>query len=94
VCAYDDALLVVTIGWVLPWFVCGWLPETLVLIPLGIMPPAAVEFARLGILTVLHQTVLIALGLHKTHQICWIKGLVIGLVSNGVVFVMFMAFLR
>ena len=91
---YDDALLVVSIGWVLPWFLCGWLPETLILIPFGVMPPAIVEIVRLGIVAVIYQTALIALGMRRTHDIGWIKGVVIGLVTNAVNFIMFLAFLR
>jgi hypothetical protein len=92
--SYDDTLLVVSIGWVLPWFICGWLPETLILIPFGVMPPAFVEIMRLGILSVIYQTVLVALGMRRTHNIGWIKGVVIGLVTNAVNFIMFFAFLR
>jgi hypothetical protein len=85
---------VVSISWVLPWFVCAWLPETLILIPFGIVFPAFVEIVRLGVLAVVYQTVLIASGLRRTHNVSWFKGVVIGLVSNGVMFVMFLAFMR
>ncbi len=92
--AYEDALLVVAIGWVLPWFVCGWLPETFFFMPLKVLPGALVEIVRLGVLPVIWQTMLIATGLRKTHEISWTKGIVIGFITNGVVFVMFVVFLR
>jgi hypothetical protein len=46
------------------------------------------------LLAVVYKTLLIAIGLRRTHEISWSKGIVIGLLSNGIVFIMFLAFLR
>jgi hypothetical protein len=86
--------MVVSLGWVLPWFVCGWLPETLVLIPFDLQLHPAVEIIRYSVLPVVWQTALVALGLHKTHGIGWPYTALTGLAGNGIMFVMFFAFLR
>ncbi|MFX1514501.1 MAG: YIP1 family protein [Promethearchaeota archaeon] len=91
---FEDTLFVVTIGWIVPWSICGWLPETLILIPFDIWPPLWLELVRYMILPILWQTVLITLGLRITHEVSWIKGVLIGLISNGIVFILFMTYMR
>ena len=90
----DDALAAVSLGWVLPWFVCGWVPETLVLVPFGLSLHPAIEVARWSVLPGLYQTALVAVGLRRTYGVSLSCAVFIGLVGNGIVFVMFFAFLR
>ncbi len=42
----------------------------------------------------LWQTALVALGLRITHEIGWLRGVAIGLLSVVVFFIMFLAFMR
>ena len=92
--AFDDALMVITLGWVMPWFVCGWLPETLVFIPFDLWIHPLIDILRFSAFPVIWQTILVAYGLRRTHGLSWIYGIVIGLVTNGVMFIMFFTFLR
>jgi hypothetical protein len=90
---FEDALLVCALGWVVPNLICMWIPETL-LAPLGVEWPQWLEIPRLMVVPVLWQTALVTVGLRTTHQIGWIRAILIGLLSVVVFFVMFLAFMR
>jgi len=53
-----------------------------------------VETLRLMVLPPLWQGVLVAVGLRETHDVGWIWGFVIGLVTVGVFFISFLAYMR
>ena len=90
---FEDALVVCALGWVVPNLICMWIPETL-LVPLGVSWPGWVETPRLMVIPPLWQTALVATGLRMTHEIGWLRAILIGLLSVGVFFVMFLAFMR
>ena len=46
------------------------------------------------VISPLWQTALVALGLRITHEIGWLRAILIGLLSVVVFFVMFLAFMR
>jgi hypothetical protein len=49
---------------------------------------------RLSVFPVVWQILLIAVGLRKTHNVFWFKGIAIGLLTVVVFFFMFLAFMR
>jgi hypothetical protein len=71
---YEDALVVCGLGWVVPSAVLRWIPETLLVPILGVFWPAWVETLRLMVLPVVWQIVLVAMGLHETHEVGWFAG--------------------
>jgi hypothetical protein len=92
---FEDALVVVAIGWVVPSFYFMWLPETFWAPFMGRGAfPQWVELLRLSVFPVIWQVYLIASGMRSTHKIGWARALFIGLMSEGVFFTMFLAFMR
>lgn len=92
---FEDALAVVAIGWVAPSFYFMWLPETFLVPFLGNeFMPAWLNLLRVSFFPVIWQTYLVAMGMRKTHQTTWIRALVIGVTSEVVFFMMFLAFMR
>jgi hypothetical protein len=94
VCQFEDALMVCALGWVVPSMVLMWIPETLVVPILGAFWPAWVETLRLMVLPVIWQTLLVAVGLRETHEVGWLRGLGIGLVTVLAFFISFLAYMR
>ena len=92
---FEGALSVVTIAWVTPSFVLMWLPETVISLFFGEVPwPDWVEIARLAILAPIWQVVLTVIGIRQTHQAGWWRAIIIGLVTTGFGFLMFLPFMR
>ncbi|MBN1136723.1 MAG: hypothetical protein JXM73_09055 [Anaerolineae bacterium] len=92
--SFEDALVVGGLAWVVPNLILMWLPET-VLVPIfGVFWPTWVETLRLMALPPLWQSVFVAIGLRETHDVGWVWGLVIGLVTVTVFFVSFLAYMR
>jgi hypothetical protein len=90
---FEDALMVCGLAWIVPNLICMWIPEML-LVPFGVSWPSWLETLRLMVIPPLWQTALVALGLRITHEICWLRGVLIGLLSVVVFFIMFLAFMR
>ena len=94
-CAFEDALVVNSIAWVIPSFVLMWLPETFLVPFFGGVPwPGWVDLLRLSLLAPIWQVALVVVGMRKTHGVGWIRGIVIGLVVTGVGFGMFLPIMR
>lgn len=97
---FENALIVIGLAWVIPSFYLMWIPETV----LGVIPlvssveqieiPFMVELFRLMIIPPLWQTIITAVGLRETHGVSWFWGIVIGIVTTGLSFAMFLAFMR
>jgi hypothetical protein len=85
--------MVCGLAWIVPNLICMWIPETL-LVPLGVSWPSWLEILRIMVIPPLWQMALVALGLVITHEIGWLRGVVIGLLSVVVFFIMFLAFMR
>jgi hypothetical protein len=92
--AFDNALLICGLGWVVPNLICMWIPETLLVPVGGVFWPEWVEMLRLTIIPPLWQTVIVAFGLRETYEVSWGKGIAIGLLSVLIFFIMFLAFMR
>jgi hypothetical protein len=91
---FGDALVVCGLAWVVPSMVLMWIPETLVVPLFGVFWPMWVEQLRLMVIPVAWQILLVALGLGETHQVGWLRGIGIGLVTLLVFFVSFLAYMR
>ena len=91
---FEDALFVCSVGWVVPSFYLMWLPETLLVPLFGEFWPAWLNMLRVMVLPIIWQTLLIAVGLRKTYDVNWIKGIGIGFLTVIVCFIMFLAFMR
>ncbi len=98
---FEDALLVLCIAWIVPSFFLMWIPETTfaILSSFGLIS-AKIEFHpilemfRLMIIPPIWQSVLTAIGLKQTHQIGYLRGILIGIFATGLSFIMFLAFMR
>jgi hypothetical protein len=90
---FEDALMVCGLAWIVPNLICMWIPETL-LVPLGVEWPGWLEILRIMVIPPLWQTALVSVGLHITHQVGWLRAVLIGLLSVAVFFIMFLAFMR
>jgi hypothetical protein len=90
---FEDALMVCGLAWIVPNLICMWIPETL-LVPLGVTWPGWLETLRIMVIPPFWQTALVALGLRITHEIDWLRAILIGLLSVVVFFVLFLAFMR
>ncbi|MGC9399922.1 MAG: YIP1 family protein [Anaerolineae bacterium] len=91
---YEDALVVCGLGWVVPNAILMWITET-ILVPLfGVFWPAWIETLRLMVLPVAWQIVLVGVGLRETHEVGWVRGLGIGLITVMVFFASFLAYMR
>jgi hypothetical protein len=91
---YEDALIVCGLGWVVPNAILMWIPETLLVPFFGAFWPEWIEILRLMVLPVAWQIVLIAMGLHETHNVGWARGLGIGLMTVMIFFISFLAYMR
>jgi hypothetical protein len=91
---YEDALVVCGLGWVAPSAILMWVPETILVPIFGVFWPAWVETLRLMVLPVAWQIVLVAVGLRETHDVGWVRGLGIGLMTVVVFFISFLAYMR
>ncbi len=91
---YENALVVCGIGWVVPNMICMWIPETLLVPIFGVFWPTWVEMLRLMIVPPIWQIAIVVVGLRKTHEVGWLAGIGIGVVTVAVFFVMFLAFMR
>lgn len=98
---FENALVVVSIAWIIPSFYLMWIPETTfgVLSALNIMPnnlefPFIFDAIRLMIIPPLWQTALTAIGLKQTHNTGWITGILIGILTTSISFFMFLVFMR
>lgn len=92
--AFEDALVVCGLGWVVPSTILMWIPETLLVPIFGVFWPTWVETLRLMVLPPLWQSLLVAAGLRETHEVGWVWGIVIGTVTVGVFFISFLAYMR
>jgi len=93
-CRFEDALAVCAVGWVVPSAVLMWVPETILVPVFGVFWPTWLETLRLMVIPVVWQALLVAVGLRQTHQVGWLRGVGIGLVTVMVFFVTFLAFMR
>jgi hypothetical protein len=91
---FDGALLVCGIGWVVPNLILMWIPETLLVPIFGVFWPEWAELIRLTVIPPIWQTALVALGVRKIYDVHTIWATVLGLVSVGAFFIMFLAFMR
>ena len=91
---FEDALAVCAIGFVVPWTIFTWLPETFLAPFFGVFWPLWLDMVRVSVFPVIWQILLIAVGLRKTHNVFWFKGVAIGLLTVVVFFFMFLAFMR
>jgi len=85
--------MVCVLAWIVPNLICMWIPETL-LVPLGVEWPGWLEILRIMVIPPLWQAALVAVGLHITHQVGWLRAVLIGLLSVAIFFIMFLAFMR
>jgi hypothetical protein len=91
---FEDALMVCGLGWVVPSAVLMWVLETMPVPIFGVFWPGWMETLRLMVLPPVWQTLLVAVGLGETHEIGWLRGLAIGIVTVLVFFVSFLAYMR
>lgn len=91
---FEDALVVGGLAWVVPNAILMWLPET-ILVPLfGAFWPMWVETLRLTVIPPIWQSLFVAVGLRETHEIGWLRGMGIGLVTVVIFFISFLAYMR
>ena len=91
---YEDALVVCGLGWVVPSAVLMWIPETILVPIFGVFWPAWMETLRLMVLPPIWQSLWVAIGLRETHEVGWMRGMGIGVVTVLVFFVSFLAYMR
>lgn len=91
---FEDALAVCGVAWVVPSTVLMWVPETILVPIFGVFWPNWIETLRLIVLPPVWQTVLVALGLRESHDVGWLRGLSIGIVTVLVFFISFLAYMR
>ena len=91
---YEDALVVCGLGWVVPSAILMWIPETILVPIFGVFWPAWIETLRLMVLPVAWQIVLVGIGLRETHEVGWLRGVGIGVVTVLVFFISFLAYMR
>ena len=91
---FEDALAVCSVGFVVPWTFFTWIPETFIVPFFGIFWPLWIELLRVMVFPTIWQVLLITVGLRKTHDIGWIKGIGIGILTVITFFIMFVAFMR
>lgn len=91
---FEDALVVCGLAWVVPNAILMWLPETILVPVFGAFWPMWVETIRLTVLPPLWQSAFVAIGLRETHEVSWVKGIGIGVVTVLVFFVSFLAYMR
>lgn len=91
---FDDALVVCGLGWIVPNLICMWTPETLLVPISGVFWPEWVEMLRLMVIPPIWQTAIVGIGLRKTHNVGWVRGMATGLLSVVIFFIMFLAFMR
>lgn len=91
---FEDALAVCSVGFVVPWTFFTWIPETFIVPFFGVFWPLWIELLRVMIFPTIWQTLLIAIGLRKTHEVGWTKGIGIGILTVITFFIMFAAFIR
>ena len=77
----------------MPNLICMWIPETL-LVPLGVEWPGWLEILRIMVIPPLWQVALVAVGLRITHQVGWLRAVLIGPLSVAGFSSMFLAFMR
>jgi len=92
---FVDALVVISVAWVIPSFVLMWLPETLIVPFAGGAPwPDWIDLLRLSILAPVWQIGLVFIGMKETYGIGWVRSITIGLVVTSIGFGMFLPFMR
>ncbi len=91
---FDGALLVCGIGWVVPNLILMWIPETFLVPIFDVFWPEWVELIRLTVIPPIWQTAIVALGVRRMYDVNLIWATVLGLVSVGAFFIMFLAFMR
>jgi hypothetical protein len=91
---FEDGLTVCGLAWVVPSAVLMWVPETILVPVFGVFWPAWLETLRLMVIPPVWQTLLVAVGLRETHQIGWLRGIGIGIVTVLVFFISFLAYMR
>jgi hypothetical protein len=92
---FEEALAVNAIAWIVPSFVLMWLPETLI-VPFyrGVPWPTWFEILRLSVLAPIWQIVLTAMGMRYLYLVGWFRGIIIGVITVGISFMMFLPFMR
>jgi hypothetical protein len=91
---FEDALVVCGLAWVVPSAILMWIPETILVPIFGVFWPGWIETLRLMVIPPVWQTLLVALGLRETHEVGWLRGIGIGIVTVVVFFVSFLAYMR
>lgn len=91
---FQDALVVCGMAWVGPSMMLMWISKTLLMPIVGAFWPMWIETLRLMVIPVAWQILLVRIGLRETHQVGWLRGLGIGLVTVLVFFVAFLAYMR
>jgi hypothetical protein len=92
--AFEEALVVCGLAWVVPNAILMWIPET-ILVPLfGVFWPMWAETLRLMVIPPIWQSLFVAVGLRETHEVGWLRGIGIGAVTVAVFFVSFLAYMR
>jgi hypothetical protein len=92
--AFEDALMVCGLAWVVPNAILMWLPETFLVPVFGVFWPTWVEVLRLMVIPPIWQALIVAIGLRETHHVRWLPGIGIGIVTVSVFFVSFLAYMR
>jgi hypothetical protein len=92
--AFEDALVVCGLAWVVPNLFLMWLPETILVPIFGVFWPMWAETLRLMVIPPVWQSFIVAAGLRETHKIGWLPGFAIGIVTVAVFFVSFLAYMR
>jgi hypothetical protein len=91
---FEDGLVVCGLGWVVPSAVLMWIPETILVPVFAVFWPTCIETLRLMVIPVVWQILLVAIGLRETHEVGWLRGIGIGVVTVLVFFISFLAFMR
>lgn len=96
---FEEASIAIGLAWIIPSFYLTWTPETIFAIvklitQAKITLPLWFDVPRLMILLPLWQIILTSINIQQTHETGWIKGLLIGFITTGLSFMMFLAFVR
>jgi hypothetical protein len=91
---FEDALVVGGLAWVVPNVIFMWLPETILVPIFGVFWPMWAETLRLMVIPPVWQSLFVAVGLRETHEIGWLRGIGIGVVTFLIFFVSFLAYMR
>lgn len=91
---FDDALVVMTFGIVLPWLILVIVPNLLIYPFTGVLLTKTGELIRCIIMPFIWQTFIITIGINQLFQVKWKKSCLVAMLTAVVFMVMVIIFIR